>query len=205
MSIEKYNHSPKAGLPCRHDWSQSLCLALQLSLLFTSCGSQVYMVQMQPHVPTDWQSLRGPRASSQVRESKRSACFKSLLLIPSTPVGVRGGTNMAAGSLSWSDAGKGLLREMGQRRCQVGVCPVTCPSCCSQLFVLVPPHCLHLSSVITSLETGSLITPAEITVTPSPLLRILSLLWTELCPPNPCVEVLTPCTSECDCIWRQGL
>lgn len=27
-------------------------------------------------------------------------------------------------------------------------------------------------------------------------------LWAELCPPSSCVEVLTPSTSECHCIWR---
>lgn len=35
-----------------------------------------------------------------------------------------------------------------------------------------------------------------------------SLLWSELCPPPPpnsYVEDLDPCSSEWDCIWRQGL
>ena len=80
----------------------------------------------------DWLPLGGPHASSQVRESKGSACFKSLPLIPSTPVGVRGSANTAAGSLSCSGGGRGLLRDMGRRRRRVGVCPDPCPCGCSQ-------------------------------------------------------------------------
>lgn len=36
---------------------------------------------------------------------------------------------------------------------------------------------------------------------------LLGVLWAELCPlqPNSCGEALTPSTSDCDCIWREGL
>ena len=37
-----------------------------------------------------------------------------------------------------------------------------------------------------------------------PVLRE-GLLRAELCPPNSYAEVLTPSTSECDLIWRQGV
>ena len=38
------------------------------------------------------------------------------------------------------------------------------------------------------------------------LLKLLSVFWAGLhLPTKSCVEILTPGTSECDCIWRQGL
>lgn len=62
------------------------------------------------------------------------------------------------------------------------------------------PALLHITAPPTQLRVPPASVPAP--CCPPTMPSSCKLLGAELCPSNSCVEVTTPSTTECDCLWR---
>lgn len=149
---------------------QILSSSLHTSFLCSSfCVVEYFMLFPNFHdtdtaTHTDWRMVsQGPKSKLPGERIQMLSMFHSRFLVLAIPAGVKGHEvpTWLPGATPVRMTGRGILSEVGRRRCPIDVHSITCLSCHSVFFLSPPSHYLGLSSNITSLEKCSLTTLAK--------------------------------------------
>lgn len=145
------------GLELGIEMLQDLCVShlfirilnsyLQTSFLCSSfCAVEYFPLFPSFHdtdtaTHTDWLMVsQGPKSKLPGERIQMFSMFHSWFLVLATPAGVKGHEvpTWLPGATPVRMTGRGILREVGRRRCPIDVYSVTCLSCHSQCFSCFP-------------------------------------------------------------------